>query len=95
MSYMSIGSLSESDKLKVKELINQGVAVTRDVETLKEGLKETVDTIAAELEIKKAVLNKAIRVAYKMQENRDAIADGRDELDEIEEILMIANKSKP
>ena len=92
---MSIGSLSESDKLKVKELINQGVAVTRDVETLKEGLKETVDTIAAELEIKKAVLNKAIRVAYKMQENRDAIADGRDELDEIEEILMIANKSKP
>ena len=92
---MSIGSLSESDKLKVKELINQGVAVTRDVETLKEGLKETVDAIAAELEIKKAVLNKAIRVAYKMQENRDAIADGRDELDEIEEILMIANKSKP
>jgi hypothetical protein len=91
---MSIGSLSESDKIKVKELINQGVAVTRDVETLKEGLKETVDTIAAELEIKKAVLNKAIRVAYKMQENRDAIADGRDELDEIEEILMIANKSK-
>ena len=91
---MSIGSLSESDKLKVKELINQGVAVTRDVETLKEGLKETVDAIAAELEIKKAVLNKAIRVAYKMQENRDAIADGRDELDEIEEILMIANKSK-
>ena len=92
---MSIGSLSESDKLKVKELINQGVAVTRDVETLKEGLKETVDALAAELEIKKAVLNKAIRVAYKMQENRDAIADGRDELDEIEEILMIANKSKP
>ena len=92
---MSIGSLSESDKLKVKELINQGVAVTRDVETLKEGLKETVDAIAAELEIKKAVLNKAIRVAYKMQENCDAIADGRDELDEIEEILMIANKSKP
>ena len=89
---MSIGSLSESDKLKVKELVNQGVAVTRDVETLKEGLKETVDAIAAELEIKKAVLNKAIRVAYKMQENRDAIADGRDELDEIEEILLIANR---
>lgn len=89
---MSIGSLSESDKIKVKELINQGVAVTRDVETLKEGLKETVDAIAAELEIKKAVLNKAIRVAYKMQENRDAIADGRDELDEIEEILLIANR---
>jgi hypothetical protein len=90
---MSIGSLSESDKAKVKELITQGVAITRDVETLKEGLKETVDAIAAELEIKKAVLNKAIRVAYKMQENRDALADGREELDEIEEILLIANRN--
>jgi hypothetical protein len=90
---MSIGSLSESDKAKVKELITQGVAITRDVETLKEGLKETVDAIAGELEIKKAVLNKAIRVAYKMQENRDALADGREELDEIEEILLIANRN--
>ena len=90
---MSIGSLSESDKAKVKELITQGVAITRDVETLKEGLKETVDAIAAELEIKKAVLNKAIRVAYKMQENRDALADGREELDEIEEILLIAKRN--
>jgi hypothetical protein len=90
---MSIGSLSESDKAKVKELINQGVSITRDVETLREGLKETVDAIAGELEIKKAVLNKAIRVAYKMQENRDALADGREELDEIEEILLIANRN--
>ena len=90
---MSIGSLSESDKAKVKELITQGVAITRDVETLKEGLKETVDAIAGELEIKKATLNKAIRVAYKMQENRDALADGREELDEIEEILLIANRN--
>ena len=90
---MSIGSLSESDKAKVKELINQGVAITRDVETLREGLKETVDAIAGELEIKKAVLNKAIRVAYKMQENRDALADGREELDELEEILLIANRN--
>jgi len=90
---MSIGSLSESDKAKVKELITQGVAITRDVETLREGLKETVDAIATELEIKKAVLNKAIRVAYKMQENRDALADGREELDEIEEILLIANRN--
>jgi hypothetical protein len=90
---MSIGSLSESDKAKVKELITQGVAITRDVETLREGLKETVDAIAGELEIKKAVLNKAIRVAYKMQDNRDALADGREELDEIEEILLIANRN--
>ena len=89
---MTIGALSESDKAKIKELVNQGVGVTKDIETLKEGLKEAVDAISAELEIKKNVINKAIRVAYKMQENRDALADGREELDEIEEILLIANR---
>ena len=49
---MSIGTLSEADRLKIKELIEQGVSVTRDIETLKEGLKETIDAIATELEIK-------------------------------------------
>lgn len=91
---MSIGSLSEGDKSKIKELITQGVAITRDIETLKEGLKETVDAIAEELEIKKNVLNKAIRVAYKMDENRDELADNREILDEVEEVLLIANKAK-
>jgi hypothetical protein len=90
---MSIGTLSESDKAKIKELINQGVAITRDVDTLKEGLRDTVDAVAQELEIKKTTLNKAIRTAYKMQENRDALAEGREELDEVEEILLIANRS--
>jgi ABC-type transporter MlaC component len=90
---MSIGTLSESDKAKIKELVNQGVSITRDVETLREGLRETVDAVAQELEIKKTVLNKAIRTAHKMQQNRDALAEGREELDEVEEILLIANRS--
>jgi hypothetical protein len=91
---MSIGTLSEADRLKIKELIEQGVSVTRDIETLKEGLKETVDAIATELEIKKPVLTKAIRVAYKMAENRDELAEGREVFDEIEELLEIAKKRK-
>ena len=91
---MSIGTLSEADRLKIKELIEQGVSVTRDIETLKEGLKETIDAIATELEIKKPVLTKAIRVAYKMAENRDELAEGREIFDEIEELLEIAKKRK-
>jgi hypothetical protein len=91
---MSIGTLSEADRLKIKELIEQGVSVTRDIETLKEGLKETIDAIATELEIKKPVLTKAIRVAYKMAENRDELAEGREVFDEIEELLEIAKKRK-
>lgn len=89
---MSIGSLSDSDKAKIKELISQGVGVTSDIETMKEGLKEAVDAIAQELEIKKNVLNRAIKVAHKMNKNRDELAEGREELDEVEELLMIAKK---
>lgn len=89
---MSIGSLSDSDKAKIKELISQGVGVTSDIETMKEGLKEAVDAIAQELEIKKNVLNRAIKVAHKMNKNRDELAEGREELDEVEELLLIANK---
>jgi hypothetical protein len=89
---MSIGSLSDSDKAKIKELISQGVGITSDIETMKEGLKEAVDAVAQELEIKKNVLNRAIKVAHKMNKNRDELAEGREELDEVEELLLIANK---
>ena len=91
---MSIGVLSENDKIKLKELINQGVQVTNDVKNIKEGLNDLVAAISDELEIPKTVLNKAIKVAVKMGENRDELADGREELDAVEEILMVAGKSR-
>jgi uncharacterized coiled-coil DUF342 family protein len=91
---MSIGALSESDKSKLKELINQGVQVTNDVKTLKEGLNELIAAVSEEMEIPKNVLTKAIKVAVKMGENRDELQDGREELDAVEEILMVVGKSK-
>lgn len=91
---MGIGALSESDKIKIKELINQGVQVTLDVKNLKEGLNDLVAAVSEELEIPKPVLNKAIRVAAKMSENRDELADGREELDAVEEILSVAGKAR-
>ena len=91
---MSIGALSENDKAKLKDLINQGVQITMDVKHLKEGLAETVAAVSEEMEIPKNVLTKAIKVAVKMQENRDELTEGRDELDAVEEILMVTGKSK-
>jgi hypothetical protein len=91
---MGIGVLSENDKIKIKELINQGVQVTLDVKNLKEGLNDLVAAVSEELEIPKPVLNKAIRVAAKMSENRDELADGREELDAVEEILSVAGKAR-
>ena len=86
--------MQRNDKIKIKELINQGVQVTLDVKNLKEGLNDLVAAISEELEIPKPVLNKAIRVAAKMSENRDELADGREELDAVEEILAVAGKAR-
>ena len=91
---MSIGALSDSDKARLKELIGHGVQVMQDIKIMKEGLGESIAGVSEELDIKKNVLNKAIRVAFKMSENRDELADGREELDEVEEILLATGKTK-
>jgi len=91
---MGIGAVSESDKVKLKDLINQGVQVTNDIKNLKEGLAEVIAAISEEMEIPKNVLTKAIKVAVKMGENRDELEEGREELDAVEEVLMAVGKSK-
>jgi len=85
---MGIGAINENDRIKLKELINQGVQVTNDIKILKEGLSEVIAAVSEEMEIPKTVLNKAIKVAFKMGENKDDLNDGREELDAIEEILI-------
>ena len=50
---------------KLKQLINEGMGVMQEVETLNGGLSDTVKAIAEELEIKPSILKKAIRIAHK------------------------------
>jgi hypothetical protein len=91
---MTIGAFTDGDLIKLRDLINQGVQVTGDIKSLKEGLSEVVASISEELEIPKPVLNKAIKVAFKMGENRDELEEGREELDAVEELLKAVGKSK-
>jgi hypothetical protein len=53
------------EKAKLERLINEGSTVLREIEDLKEGLKETVKAVAEELEIKPGIINKAITIAHK------------------------------
>ena len=55
--------------------------------------KETIEALAEELDIKKNVLAKAVRIAYKNSQNQDALGETRTELDEVEEVLMAAGKA--
>lgn len=55
------------EKAKLEKLINEGSVVLREIDDLKEGLSDTVKAMAEELQIKPAVINKAIKVSYKGQ----------------------------
>ena len=62
---MSGRSYGPEEKKKLEQLISEGSTVLREVEDLQEGLKETVKAVAEELQIKAAVINKAIKIAHK------------------------------
>lgn len=65
---------SAEGKAKLTQLINEGISVMSEVDTLQEGLNETIKAVAEELEIKPALLKKAIKIAQKSKftdTNRD------------------------
>lgn len=75
-------TFTEADVQKLKQLVNEGIQVKSELEALKGGLTDTVKAIAEELDVKPAVLNKAINIAYKAEFGKK-----RDEFDELETIL--------
>lgn len=64
---MNTRNFSSEQKAKLVQLINEGMQVLHEVETLNGGLNDTVKAIAEELEIKPAVLKKAIKIAHKAE----------------------------
>ena len=72
---------------RLKKLIQEGDQVLYEVDALQTGLRETVKAIAEELELKPALINKAISVAHRG--NYQNIAD---DMDTLESILNSAGK---
>jgi transposase-like protein len=56
---------NQDEKIKLTQLINQGLSTLNEIETLNGGLNDTIKAIAEDLEIKPSVLKKAVRTAYK------------------------------
>ena len=78
------------EKAKLERLVNEGASVLREIEDLSTGLKETVKAVAEELDIKPALINKAIKVAHKQDWEKVA-----DEFDELETLVVTVGKDKP
>jgi len=62
---MSNRMFSAEQRAKLTQLINEGIQVLQEVEDLNAGLSDTVKAVAEELEIKPAILKKAIKIAQK------------------------------
>ena len=81
-------SFNAEEQARLKQLIDEGCKVTFEIETLKEGLSDTVKAIAEEMDIKPAILNKAIKTAHKAN-----FQDQFDDFDALETILETVGKT--
>ena len=62
---MAVRNFNEAEKQKLIQIISQGSQVLGEVDDLKGGLRDTVKAISEELELKPALINKAISVHTK------------------------------
>jgi len=81
-------TFNQEAKTKLTQLVNEGMSVLQEIETLNEGLNDTVKAIAEELEVKPSVLKKAIRVAHKSR-----LAETNQENEELNTILATVGKT--
>ncbi len=63
---MSSGKIfNPTEKTKLQQVFNEGISVLNEIETLNGGLSDTIKAVAEELDIKPAVLKRALKIAYK------------------------------
>ena len=86
---MAFNKVFNSEEVaRLKKLIQEGDQVLYEVDALQTGLRETVKAIAEEMELKPAILNKAIKVAHKAN-----FQEEYDKFDELETILESVGKT--
>jgi hypothetical protein len=78
---MAVKNFNDSEKQKLIQIISQGSQVLGEVDDLKTGLRDTVKSLAEELELKPALINKAISIAHKG--SYQILSDDMDTLDSI------------
>ena len=81
-------SFNGEEQARLKKLIDEGMQVKAEVEMLNEGLRDTVKAIAEEMDLKPAILNKAINIAHKA-----GWTDEQDKYDELETILETVGRT--
>ena len=84
---MTVRNFNDAEKQKLLQIINEGSQVLGEVDDLKGGLRDTVKAIAEELELKPALINKAISIVHKGN-----YKDLQDNMDLLDSILVAVGK---
>jgi transposase-like protein len=79
---------SNEQKMKLTQIINEGIAVLTEIEDLTAGLGDTVKAVAEELEIKPAILKKAIKIAQKSK-----LGETNQDHDDLNDILETVGRT--
>ena len=86
---MSARTYGPEEQAKLKRIIDEGSNVLQEVEDLNGGLKDTVKAVAEELEVKPALINKAIKIAHKGEWSKYSEA-----FDSLENLIIAVGKDK-
>jgi hypothetical protein len=79
---------SSEQRAKLTQIVNEGMSVMQEIEDLTAGLSDTIKAVAEEMEIKPAILKKAIRIAHKSQ-----LGDTNADHEELNTILETVGKT--
>jgi transposase-like protein len=85
---MSARVFSNEQKLKLTQIMNEGIAVLTEIEDLNAGLSDTIKAVAEEMEIKPAILKKAIKIAQKSK-----LGETNNDHEELNTILETVGKT--
>jgi hypothetical protein len=80
---MSLENLDNNGMTKLKQFMDQGLAVLQEMADLRDGLRDTAKNLAEELDVKPKVLNNALRAAFK-----STLEDQKEDLDQVETVLI-------
>ena len=86
---MSARTYGPEEQAKLKRIVDEVSNVLQEIEDLNAGLKDTVKAVSEELEVKPALINKAIKIAHKGEWSKYSEA-----FDSLENLIIAVGKDK-